>query len=74
MKERCAHREGKDDWGGVGVMHVDFCEWTVNHESVPCTRETFETLLRDAGFFVVNGMARGLFLRADLWAIEAQEV
>jgi hypothetical protein len=74
MKERCVHREGRDDRGGIGVMLLDFAEWAMTHDSVPCTRQTFETLLLDAGFLVANGMACGLFLKADLWAIEPQEI
>jgi hypothetical protein len=66
MKERCAHREGKDDWGGVGALLVDFGEWAKTHKSVPCTRPVLEALLRDAGFHVVNGLVRGLVLLADL--------
>jgi hypothetical protein len=66
MKERCAHREGKDDWGGVGPMMLDFGEWAVSHNSVPCTRLVLEALLRDAGFHVANGMVQGLVLRVDL--------
>jgi hypothetical protein len=68
MKERCAHREGKDDWGGVGAMLVDFAEWAVKHHSVPYTRLVLEALLRDAGFHVANGMVQGLVLLADLLA------
>lgn len=66
VKERCAHREGKDDWGGVGALLVDFGEWAVSHNSVPCTRLVLEALLRDAGFHVANGMVQGLVLRVDL--------
>jgi hypothetical protein len=69
MKERCAHREGKDDWGGIGGMLVDFGEWAVGHNSVPCTRLVLEALLRAAGFHVANGMVQGLVLRIDLEAI-----
>ena len=65
-EERCAHREGKDDWGGVGAMLVDFGQWAVGHNSVPCTRLVLDALLRDAGFHVVNGLVRGLVLLADL--------
>jgi hypothetical protein len=66
MKARCTHREGKDDWGGVGAMVVDFGEWAVSHHSVPCTRLVLEALLRDAGFAVVDGMVGGLVLLTDL--------
>jgi hypothetical protein len=67
-KERCAHREGKDDWFGVSALLVDFAEWAVSHKSVPCTRPVLEALLRDKGFHVVGGMVRGLVLMADLLA------
>jgi len=66
MKERCAHREGKDDWGVVGSMLVAFGEWATQHQSVPCTRLVLEALLRDAGFIVVDGMVQGLVLLVDL--------
>jgi len=65
-KERCAHREGRDDWGGVGALLVDFGEWADTHNSLPCTRQVLEALLRDAGFYVVDGLVRGLVLLADL--------
>jgi hypothetical protein len=68
--ENCAHREGKDDWGGIGALLVDFAEWCVARNSVPCsTRATFERLLRDAGFRLNVGMVAGLVLRADLEAV-----
>ena len=69
MQARCAHREGKDDWGGIGPMLVDFGEWAVSHNSVPCTRQVLEALLRAAGFIVMDGMVQGLVLSADLEAI-----
>jgi hypothetical protein len=69
MQERCARREGQEDSGGVGVLHLDFVQWSVDQNNVPCTRRTFETLLRDNEVFVANGMARGLVLIADLRAI-----
>jgi hypothetical protein len=68
LRERGAHRQGKDDCGGVGPMLVDFGEWSVAHNSVPCTRLVLEALLRDAGFHVANGMVQGLVLLADLRA------
>jgi hypothetical protein len=69
IQERCARREGREDSGGVGVLHLDFVQWSVDQNNVPCTRHTFERLLRDNEFFVANGMARGLVLIADLRAI-----
>jgi hypothetical protein len=67
--ENCIHREGWDDWGGIGSLWVDFCEWTVGRDSVPCTRRTFERLLDDAGFLCSEGMVSGLILRADFDAV-----
>jgi hypothetical protein len=68
VQARCAHREGKDDWGGVGAMVVDFGQWAVRHDSVPCTRQVLEALLREAGFILMDGMVQGLVLRVDLLA------
>lgn len=65
MAANCIHREGRDDWGGIGFLHVDFCEWAVSNDSVPCQRGTFERLLLDDGFLCVDGMASGLVLRTD---------
>lgn len=65
-QERCASRETHEDWGGVGALLVDFAEWSVARNEVPCSRPTLEDLLRDAGFLIANGMVRGLVLKADL--------
>jgi hypothetical protein len=67
--ENCAHSEGRDDSGAIGYLWVDFCEWAVEHGSVPCQRRTFERLLQDAAFPLKDGMAAGLLLRADLEAV-----
>ena len=64
--ENCIHREGRDDWGGIGCLWVDFCEWAVSHNSVRCDRRTFERLLADDGFRCAEGMVAGLVLRVDL--------
>jgi hypothetical protein len=69
IRERCAQRHAHEDWGGVGALHVDFAEWSVARNEVPCTRPTFEALLRDAEFFIANVLVRGLVLKADLLAI-----
>jgi hypothetical protein len=71
MRERCASRQTHEDWGGVGALLVDFAEWSVARGEVPCTRDTLEKLLVDAGFVIANGMARGLVLKADLLAVLA---
>jgi hypothetical protein len=68
IQQRCAQRQRHEDWGSVGSLLVDFCEWSVNRGEVPCSRDTLEKLLDDAGFVIVNGMARGLVLKVDLQA------
>ncbi len=54
--------------GGIGTLCSDFGEWATGHSSVPCTRQTFERLLTDAGFFFADGMVYGLILKVDLEA------
>lgn len=71
IRERCAQRETHEDWGAVGSLLCDFAEWSVNRGEVPCSRQTFERLLQDAEFVIVNGMARGLVLKVDLHAVLA---
>lgn len=53
-------------FGGIGALHTDFRRWTLAHESVPCRDETFEQLLRDAGFLFADGLVYGLVLKEDL--------
>jgi hypothetical protein len=62
----CIQRDRKDDWTGIGALHVDFCEWTVANDSVPCQRQVFERLVLGAGFRLNCGMTAGLLLRRDL--------
>jgi hypothetical protein len=50
-------------FGGIGALHTDFCQSTNAHESVPCTRVTFEALLRDHGLFFADGIVYGLLLK-----------
>ena len=66
--DRCVYRHRC--FGGIGALCSDFGEWAVAHSSVPCTRQTFERLLTDFGFFFAEGMIYGLILKADLWALE----
>lgn len=35
--------------GGVGCLHIDFCEWVIRQDDAPCNRFVFECLLREAG-------------------------
>ena len=64
--ERCIRREGREDWGGVGRLLVDFAEWRAAHDAAPATRRVFERLLFDVGVEVQNGLARGLVFKVDL--------
>jgi hypothetical protein len=57
LRDRC--------FGGVGSLHIHFSEWCVRSGSVPCSRQTFEWLLRDQGFKVADGLTYGLILAAD---------
>lgn len=66
LAENCIHREGREDSAGIGCLWVDFCEWAITDDSVPCTRLTFEHLLEDAGFRCADGMAAGLLLESPL--------
>jgi hypothetical protein len=70
VSERCINREDRDDWGGIGSLWVDFCEWVVGRDSVPCIRWTFERLLDNAGFLCSDGMVSGLILRRDFEAAD----
>lgn len=55
----------------ISVLHIDFCKWQEDRKDVPCTRETFERLLRVAGFFFADGKVYGLVLAEDIkpWCI-----
>lgn len=67
--ERCVSRSGYEDAGSVACMLVNFAEWCIAHDAVPARRETFEALLRDAGFPLMDGLACGLVLKVDLEAV-----
>jgi hypothetical protein len=67
LKVACIHREGKDDYGGVGALHRDFCQWSIDSEQVPCNRATFDSLLLENGWRIDKyNMVPGLVLREDL--------
>jgi hypothetical protein len=57
-------------FGGVGCLHIAYCEWEVGQGGVPCTRETFERLLTERGFLMgeVAGvvLVSGVAFRSDL--------
>lgn len=64
----CAYRDRC--FGGIPALCADFGKWAVTHDSVPCRIDTFEALLRDAGFLCADGLVSGLILKSDLWALE----
>ena len=70
MRERCMHREGCEDWGGMGCLHRDFVEWSISVGELPATQEVFIMLLQADGWQIRNNMVSGLFLKEDLWALE----
>jgi hypothetical protein len=51
-------------FGGVGCLHIAFCEWATNHGDVTCTRDTFERLLEELGFLI--GEVAGVVLVSGL--------
>jgi hypothetical protein len=53
-------------FGDIRALCADFGEWAIAHDSVPCTRATFEALLRDAGFLYADGLVSGLVLKSGL--------
>lgn len=63
--EHSISRPGCDDAGGIRCLWGDFCDWAIQHHSVPCTHPTFKRLLIDAGFELRDGMVLGLVLRED---------
>jgi hypothetical protein len=67
--ERCVSRQGYEDSAGIGCLLLDFAEWCIGHDAVPCQRATFETLVEEAGFRCADGMAAGLVLKVDLEAV-----
>ncbi|MGA7312645.1 MAG: hypothetical protein WBX22_01620 [Silvibacterium sp.] len=69
LKERCIHREGYEDYGGVGALWRDFCEWSIANGEVPAPLQVFEQLLTDAGWAIASyHLVLGLVLRSDLQA------
>jgi hypothetical protein len=42
---------------------MDFRDWSLDREEVPCREATFERLLGDAGFLLANGFVNGLTLK-----------
>jgi hypothetical protein len=53
-------------FSGFISLHRAYCEWELSHNDAPCRRETFELLLGELGFLIVDKLVSGLILRADL--------
>jgi hypothetical protein len=68
---RCVFRDRC--FGSVGALLSDFTEWQAMRDEVPCTRMTFESLLRNAEFLFAEGLVYGLLLKADVVAMEAED-
>lgn len=64
---RCRFQDRR--FSTIAGLFEDFCEWAAEH-SVPCSGETFEQLLRDAGFLIADGWVCGLCLARWLTAEE----
>lgn len=58
--------------GGVTALHLAYCEWEIARDGVPCSRETFETLLAELGFLLgeIEGvmLVSGVTFRNDVEA------
>lgn len=72
--ERCMHREGCDDAGGLRVLERDFIDWC-RETGTPIPRsELFTLALRELGHKIENvagvDMVAGVFLKADAWVLE----
>ena len=49
----------------VAALHRAYCEWELSHDDAPCRRETFEQLIREFGFLILDRLVSGLILRVD---------
>jgi hypothetical protein len=57
----------------MGPLHVNFAEWCIDRDAVPCTRSTFDALLVRAGFVIdAYAMVPGITLRED-WEANTAE-
>jgi hypothetical protein len=56
-------------FGGVSCLHVAFCEWSHANEDVGCNRSTFERMLEELGFLIVDGLVSGVAFREDFEAV-----
>jgi hypothetical protein len=70
VQERCMTRAGFDDWGGLKTLRNDFHQWCEQAGVPPITDEWFDRMLTAHGYRVERGMVSGLFLAADMWALE----
>jgi hypothetical protein len=71
ISERCMHRDGYDDWGGLRVLQRDYDNWCLQSRTPLSPPALFEQGLQIRGHRIENGMVSGLFLREDAWALEA---
>jgi len=64
------HRPGYDDAGSLKILHSDYVAWCESCDEIPATLATFEKLIVADGWQLMNGFVLGLFLKADLWALD----
>jgi hypothetical protein len=58
-------------FSGVAHLHRAYCEWELSHDDPPCNRETFQTLLLEAGSLIVDTMVAGVILIEDFDGVRA---
>jgi hypothetical protein len=60
--------------GGLNSLHMDFCDWEIANNGVPCKCAMFIALLEELDFKVVEvhgaALVSGLALRADVECVE----
>ena len=52
-------------YSSITCLHGAYCDWELSHDDVPCPLNTFERLLQQAGFLIVDEMVTGLILQTD---------
>jgi hypothetical protein len=52
-------------FGGLSCMHIASCEWAHRRGDAGCDRNTFERMLEELGFLIVDGLVSGVTFRDD---------
>jgi hypothetical protein len=74
VRKRC--RWSERDSTGLYALHNDFCDHLISKGSVPCHRQVFEYLLREAGFVFAGNQVCGLLLVQDFeyWHLRLSQI